>query len=86
MMTVDHFLLLIDPFCEARGIAPSTLSFHLFRDGKRIKAMREKRSDVGSRRLMEAFQWLSDRWPESAEWPADVPRPAPAASAVEAAA
>lgn len=24
------------------------------------------------------LQWFSDNWPEGAEWPPDVPRPAPA--------
>ena len=30
------------------------------------------------RRAERIAQWLSDRWPEDAEWPADIPRPAPA--------
>ncbi len=31
------------------------------------------------------LQWFSDNWPEGAEWPLGVPRPAPASEAKEAA-
>ena len=31
------------------------------------------------------LQWFSDNWPEGAEWPPDVPRPAPASETREAA-
>ncbi|KFG68678.1 hypothetical protein JH26_14475 [Microvirga sp. BSC39] len=76
MLTVDHLLTLFDPFCEARRISAARLSTLLFNDGKRILLLKNG-GDIGSRRLQEAFQWLSDHWPEGAEWPSDVPRPAP---------
>ena len=31
------------------------------------------------------LQWFSDHWPAHLEWPSDVPRPAPASEAKEAA-
>jgi hypothetical protein len=46
----------------------------LFNDGKRIGLLR-RGGDIGSRRLQEALQWLSDHWPAGAEWPSDIPRP-----------
>ena len=79
MLTVDHLLPLIAPFCEARGISESRLSNLLFNDGKRIRALRERNSDIGSRGLRDAFQWLSDHWPEGAAWPENLPRPEPTA-------
>jgi hypothetical protein len=86
MLTVDDLLLLVEPFCKARGIAASRLSILLFNDGKRLKTMMEKRGDISSRLLRSAFQWFSDNWPEGTQWPADVPRPEPsAATAVQAA-
>ncbi|KAB7782133.1 hypothetical protein [Methylorubrum populi] len=51
------------------------MSTMMFNDGKRIGLLR-KGGDIGSRSLVVAFQWLSDRWPEGAVWPDDVPRPA----------
>ena len=34
-------------------------------------------ADITTRRATRIVQWLSDHWPESAEWPTDIPRPAP---------
>jgi hypothetical protein len=74
MLTVDHLLLLVEPFCKARKISESRLSSLIFNDGKRIALLRTGR-DITSRRLVEIFQWFSDRWPDGAQWPDDVPRP-----------
>lgn len=75
MLTVDHLLTLIGPFCQARGISESRLSSLIFNDGKRVKLLRAG-GDISSRKLVQTFQWFSDHWPEGAEWPQDVPRPA----------
>jgi hypothetical protein len=79
MITADHLLSLFGPFRQARRISESRLSMLLFNDGKRIGLLR-RGGDIGSRRLQDAFQWLSDHWPSGAEWPADIPRPAPSQS------
>lgn len=75
MQTVDHLLLLVPPFCRSRQISESRLSTLLFNDGKRVGAMRKRNGDIGSRKLLEAFQWFSDHWPTDAEWPDEVFRP-----------
>jgi hypothetical protein len=80
MVTADHLLTLFGPFCDARNISESRLSMLLFNDGKRIGLLR-RGGDIGSRRLLDAFQWLSNHWPEGAHWPDDVPRPAPSEKA-----
>jgi hypothetical protein len=77
MLTVDHLLTLFGPFCEARRISSARLSTLLFNDGKRILLL-QNGGDIGSRRLQDAFQWLSDHWPPDAQWPANILRPAPA--------
>lgn len=77
MQTVDHMLILVRPFCEARKISEARLSTLLFNDGKRIGTLRAG-GDITSRRLVETMQWLSDNWPEGAQWPEGVERPAPA--------
>ena len=38
-------------------------------------------ADITTRRAARIVQWLSDHWPAGAEWPADIPRPAPSADA-----
>lgn len=73
MLTVDHVLLLVEPFCKARKISESRLSSLIFNDGKRIALLRTGR-DITSRRMVDVFQWFSDHWPDGAEWPSDVPR------------
>jgi len=74
MLTVDDLIKLFEPFCKARKISESRLSTLLFNDGKRIRTIRSG-GDVGSRHLSDAFQWMSDHWPDDAVWPRDVPRP-----------
>lgn len=74
MTAITDLLRLTGSFCGAQGIAESTLSTRLFFDGKRIGSIRAG-GDVGARRLERAVQWLSDNWPDGAEWPEDVPRP-----------
>lgn len=82
MLSVDHLLMLVEPFRErqiavGRKMSVSHLSTLLFNDGKRLRRMIDRKGDIGSRKLVEAFQWFSDHWPEGAEWPERVPRPDP---------
>ena len=82
MLSVDHLVALVEPYREkrlvrGRKIALSTLSTALFNDGKRLSSMIEDRTDISSRKLIEAFQWFSDNWPAGAEWPSNIERPAP---------
>lgn len=74
MLTIEQFLSVVAVFCRAGAIAEPTLSTRLFNDGKRIGAIRAG-SDVGARRLALAMSWLSQNWPDGAEWPTDVARP-----------
>lgn len=74
MNTIDAFLALVDRYGAFAGVAEATVSSRLFNDGKRIASIR-RGSDVGVRRLLVALEWLSDHWPDDAEWPELVPRP-----------
>ncbi|HEV2557386.1 MAG TPA: hypothetical protein VGU45_02045 [Microvirga sp.] len=74
MLTVDHLLMLVTPFCRARRISEARLSTLLFNDGKRIDLLR-RGGDITSRRLVSAFHWFSNNWPAEAQWPTQVPRP-----------
>jgi hypothetical protein len=46
----------------------------MFGDTKKI-AQLEAGKDIQVTRLEKAIQWLSDNWPEGAEWPREVMRP-----------
>lgn len=74
MLTLSAFLLLVDEYGKASGLADATLSSRLFNDGKRISSVRAG-AEIGVRRLEKATQWLSDNWPQEANWPDQVPRP-----------
>jgi hypothetical protein len=61
-------------YAELEGVPLSTVSSRVFNDGKKIRAL-EEGSDINVSRLERALRWFSDKWPEDADWPADVPRP-----------
>lgn len=46
----------------------------MFGDNKKLKAL-EDGADIQVRRLEQAMAWLSEHWPEGAEWPPGVQRP-----------
>lgn len=75
MSAIGPFLAVVDAFCAAREISEARASTLILNGGSRIGSIRAGRSDIGTRRLEEAMQWLADNWPEGAEWPAGVPRP-----------
>lgn len=52
----------------------SRLSTIMLSGGKRL-AMIAQGGDIGTERFEAAMRWLSENWPEGAEWPASVPRP-----------
>ena len=85
MLSVDHLLSLVAPYCDAARCSEVTLSKRLFNDGKRIPNMRRRNGDIGSRALIRTFQWFSDNWPVGADWPEGISRPTPAASKTECA-
>lgn len=74
MTNIDHLIRLVDAYCAATGRSEARLSDLIFNRGNRIKDIRAG-SDLGTRTLEGALQWLSDNWPPDAKWPAAVPRP-----------
>ena len=69
-------LRVVSAFAAVTGKSDSTISSRLFDDGKKIAALRAG-GDITLGRYHAALRWLSDNWPDDAEWPVDVPRPAP---------
>lgn len=75
MIGTEALLALTRSYAAATGTSTTTISSRVFDDGKKLAAI-EAGGDIYSGRLIRAIQWFSDNWPDGAEWPADVPRPA----------
>ena len=84
MGQIHHIVRLIDTFATARDRSPVTVGKWVSGDGGMYRRLAKGR-DVTTRRADRITQWLSDHWPESAEWPSDIPRPPPASPAEDAA-
>lgn len=82
MLTVAALTSVVSVYCQSSGLAEATVSSRLFNDGKRLSEVR-RGADIGIRRVERAMQWMSENWPDGADWPGDVPRPRPAQEAAE---
>lgn len=71
LLTVAH------AYAAAEGLDLSRVSWRAFSESKTLVALMEGRSSPTLRRADRGLQWLSDHWPEGADWPAAVARPAP---------
>jgi hypothetical protein len=80
---IEQLLTVVDAYCAARGISEARASTLIFNGGGRIKQLRDGR-DIGVLTSLSALRWLSDNWPEEAEWPSDIPRPYSISKAAEA--
>jgi len=74
MTLISQMLRVSEAFCHARGLSASRVSTLVFNDGKRL-ALLAAGGDLTTSTFERAMAWLSDNWPDGAEWPADVPRP-----------
>ena len=69
---------LIQVYCAASARSAARVSTLIWNHGGRYKRV-VAGADLTSRSYERAAQWLSDHWPADAEWPPDIPRPAPVA-------
>lgn len=77
MVTARHILELAERYARAeKNIELMTVSSRVFSDSKKLDAMLAG-ADITLKRANAAIEWFSDHWPDSAEWPSDVPRPVP---------
>lgn len=74
MDTIADLLRIVDAFAATRKVSDARASTLIFGDGTRIKHLRNG-GDMGVRRIQRALFWLSDNWPNGADWPADIVRP-----------
>jgi hypothetical protein len=75
MSAIEHLLKVARAYGVAEGVPLSTVSSRALNDGKRLKALEEEGANITVGRLEAALRWFSDKWPEGAKWPEDVPRP-----------
>jgi hypothetical protein len=74
MSSIDHLLRVADLYGSALSLERSTVSWRIFGDTKKLPAIHAG-ADIQVKRLERAMQFLSDNWPEGAEWPAEIARP-----------
>lgn len=74
MIEIAHLLQLADAFQAVDPVSDTTLSFRVFKDSKKLAALRTG-SDITTGRFNDALQWFGDNWPNGAVWPANIPRP-----------
>ncbi len=77
---LDQLLSVADAYCAAVGCRRSTLSGHLFNDGKRLDSVARLGRDLNTRSFERAMRWFSDNWPATVAWPAGIDRPEPSVS------
>jgi hypothetical protein len=82
MSGIEHLLTVAHEYAALEGVALSTVSTRVLKDGKKLSAI-EDGADIQVRRLERAMQWFSDHWPGS-DWPSGVPRPSPSVAEARA--
>lgn len=80
MIQIAHLLSVADAFQKASPVSDTTLSFRVFKDSKKLGALRAG-SDITTGRFNDAMAWFSENWPEQGVWPETIPRPEPVAPA-----
>ena len=71
----EQLLTATDAYCQHVGIKRTWLSTKIFNDGKRLDSIAERGRDIYTGTFEAAMSWLSENWPEGADWPDAVPRP-----------
>ena len=76
----QRIILLVKAYAEARDISISTASRLLTGSGDVLDRMVRDGMSLTARRSEKIIRQASDLWPKHAEWPSDIPRPAPTAA------
>ena len=72
---MNDTLSLMRLYAKRRRVELSTLGRLIVSNSTVAERLAEGRVNIRTVRRIE--QWLSDRWPDDLDWPADIPRPAP---------
>lgn len=71
----SHLLTLSNRYGEARKLGESTIGRLCAADGRFFPRIREGKTFT-AKKYDEVVAWFSVNWPEKAEWPVNVARPA----------
>lgn len=74
--TARQLVKLCGLFAEYTGRSVSTVSRYATGSGETVARLCRGKT-ITTRRAERAFRFLSENWPDPAEWPAGIPRPAP---------
>ena len=74
--TAARLISLMSQFAKHTGLSVSTVSRHATGSGDTVARL-QRGGTITIKRFDRAVRFLSDNWPESLAWPADVPRPSP---------
>ncbi|WP_234896401.1 hypothetical protein [Sinorhizobium meliloti] len=70
----QQIITVADTFAEARGIGRKRVSTLVLNRGSKLDDIATG-GDLATGTFERAMLWLSENWPEGAEWPSGVPRP-----------
>ena len=62
-------------FAEAKDISRAQLGRLILNDNTFFRRVLDERQGFTVRIYDRVIAWMSENWPEGAEWPSDVPRP-----------
>ena len=74
--TAGRLVALMGRFAKHSGLSVSTVSRHATGSGDTVARL-QRGGTITIKRFDRAVRFLSDNWPDSLAWPADVPRPLP---------
>ena len=72
--TAGRLVALMGQFAKYTGLSVSTVSRHATGSGDTVARL-QRGGTMTIKRFDRAVRYLSDNWPDSIAWPADVPRP-----------
>lgn len=79
-MTLEQALIVCsDAYCQAKGIARSTLSTQMLNESRTLDRVASGGS-LTVRNWQRCMAWLSAAWPKGVLWPEGVERPEPASA------
>lgn len=76
MLLSDQLVRLMAAYAAAADVPISTASKRAAGTASTIARLQHG-GGITDRRYAAVARWFSDHWPAGAEWPAEVPRPAP---------
>lgn len=68
MSQIEQILTLARAYAEAEGVELKTVSWRVFGDTKKLRAL-EGGGDLYTGRATAALEWFRENWPEGAVWP-----------------